>query len=76
VCVGVRDGGRPWGTVESESLRAHSDLGRHDSREEQPRLLDLVRETIRARRYSLRTEEAYVQWIRQFILFHDKRHPP
>jgi integron integrase len=30
---------------------------------------------IRARHYSLRTEEAYVGWIRRFILFHDKRHP-
>src|SRR5215831_17341403 len=41
----------------------------------QPRLLDRVRAAIRARHYSLRTEEAYVAWIRRFILFHDKRHP-
>jgi integron integrase len=41
----------------------------------QPRLLDRVRMAIRARHYSLRTEEAYVAWIRRFILFHDKRHP-
>ena len=40
-----------------------------------PRLLDLVRETIQRRRYSYRTEEAYVQWIRRFILFSGKRHP-
>ena len=40
-----------------------------------PRLLDRVREAIRARHYSLRTEEAYVGWIRRFILFHNKRHP-
>jgi site-specific recombinase XerD len=40
-----------------------------------PRLLDRVREAIRLRHYSLRTEEAYVQWVRRFILFHDKRHP-
>jgi len=40
-----------------------------------PRLLDRVREAIRARHYSLRTEEAYVGWIRRFILFHQKRHP-
>jgi len=40
-----------------------------------PRLLDLVRETIRRRRYSHRTEEAYVQWVRRFILFSGKRHP-
>ncbi len=40
-----------------------------------PRLLDRVRETIRARHYSPRTEKAYVFWIKRFILFHDKRHP-
>jgi integron integrase len=34
-----------------------------------------VRAAIRARHYSLRTEEAYVGWIRRFILFHHKRHP-
>ena len=42
---------------------------------EQPRLLDRVRADIRARHYSLRTEEVYVGWIRRFILFHHKRHP-
>jgi len=30
---------------------------------------------IRAKHYSLRTEDTYVQWIRRFILFHDKQHP-
>ena len=40
-----------------------------------PRLLDIVRERIRARHYSPRTERAYVGWIRRFILFHHKRHP-
>jgi integron integrase len=34
-----------------------------------------VREAIRVRHYSIRTEEAYVQWIKRFILFHGKRHP-
>jgi integron integrase len=43
--------------------------------ENPPRLLDQVRELIRVRHYSIRTEEAYVQWIRRFILFHGKRHP-
>jgi integron integrase len=37
--------------------------------------LDQVREAVRARHYSLRTEEAYVRWTKRFILFHDKRHP-
>ena len=40
-----------------------------------PRLLDEVRDRIRVRHYSRRTERAYVGWIRRFILFHDKRHP-
>ena len=40
-----------------------------------PRLLDRVRGTLRARHFSHRTEEAYVAWIRRYILFHDKRHP-
>jgi integron integrase len=40
-----------------------------------PRLLDQVRQAIRARHYSRRTEEAYVHWIRRFVLFHGKRHP-
>lgn len=40
-----------------------------------PRLLDQVRETIRTKHYSIRTEQSYVQWIRQYILFHKKQHP-
>lgn len=40
-----------------------------------PKLLNQVRSAIRTKHYSLRTEEAYVQWIRRFILFHNKRHP-
>jgi integron integrase len=42
---------------------------------EPPKLLDRVRAAIRARHYSRRTEEAYVAWIRRYILFHGKRHP-
>ncbi len=34
-----------------------------------------MRETIRRKHYAIRTEEAYVNWIRRFILFHHKRHP-
>jgi integron integrase len=40
-----------------------------------PRLLDRVRDACRARHLSRRTEQAYVAWIRRYILFHDKRHP-
>jgi site-specific recombinase XerD len=34
-----------------------------------------VRHAIRVRNYSIRTEEAYVAWVRRFVLFHDRRHP-
>lgn len=40
-----------------------------------PKLLDRVREELRLRHMSLRTEQAYVDWVRRFILFHGKRHP-
>ena len=39
------------------------------------RLLDQVRDKIRAKHYSIRTEEAYLHWMKRFILFHRKRHP-
>jgi integron integrase len=40
-----------------------------------PKLLEVVRERLRAGYYSLRTEEAYVGWIRRFVAFHGRRHP-
>lgn len=46
--------------------------------EELPRpkkLLDQVTDRLRLKHYSLRTEEAYLSWIRRYILFHQKRHP-
>lgn len=39
------------------------------------RLLDQVRERLRLEHYSIRTEKSYVDWIKRYILFHDKRHP-
>ena len=39
------------------------------------RLLDRMREAIRVRHYSIRTEDTYVHWVRRFIIFHGKRHP-
>jgi integron integrase len=39
------------------------------------KLLNRMREAIRLKHYSIRTEEAYVDWIKRYILFHDKRHP-
>ncbi len=40
-----------------------------------PRLLDLLRAQVRYMHYSLRTEQAYVHWVRAFIRFHGLRHP-
>ena len=40
-----------------------------------PKLLDQVRDKLRVKHYSIRTEHTYVDWIKRFILFHGKRHP-
>ncbi len=40
-----------------------------------PKLLDLVRDAIRTRQYSIRTEEAYVAWIKRYINYHGRQHP-
>jgi integron integrase len=39
------------------------------------KLLDQVRDALRLKHYSIRTEDSYVNWIRRYILFHNKRHP-
>jgi site-specific recombinase XerD len=44
--------------------------------EPQPKkLLEWVRDAVRVKHYSYETEKTYVQWIRRYILFHNKRHP-
>jgi hypothetical protein len=40
-----------------------------------PRLLDRVREAVRTRHDSRRTEKAYIHWVKRYVLFHGKRHP-
>jgi site-specific recombinase XerD len=40
-----------------------------------PKLLEQVRDLIRLKHYSLRTEAAYLHWIKEYITFHKKRHP-
>jgi integron integrase len=42
---------------------------------EKREVLERMRQAIRIRHYSLRTEEAYLAWIKRFIIFHDKKHP-
>ena len=38
-------------------------------------LLEQLRDVIQLKHYAYRTEETYVQWVKRFILFHEKRHP-
>ena len=42
---------------------------------DKPKLLETVREVLRRKHYSLRTEDAYLDWVKRFVLFHGKRHP-
>src|SRR2546428_314867 len=44
--------------------------------EQRPKkLLDQIRDVLQTQHYSIRTEDAYVDWAKRFILFHQKRHP-
>lgn len=43
--------------------------------DEKPRLLDQVREQIRLKHYSIRTERVYCEWIKRYVRFHKYRHP-
>lgn len=55
--------------IPSDGDGARGDEGR------QPKLLDRLREALRSRHYSRRTESTYCQWVKRFIFFHDVRHP-
>ena len=46
-----------------------------ENRRKDKKLLDQVRDVIRRKQFSIRTEQSYLDWIRRFILFHQKRHP-
>lgn len=46
-----------------------------DTAPQSPKLLDRVRDRIRVKHYSYRTEQTYVHWVKRFIIFHGKRHP-
>jgi hypothetical protein len=54
-------------------LNNPSHEGKMDSKA--PKWLDQVRKTLRVKHYSYRTEQTYVDWIKRFIVFHNKRHP-
>jgi len=62
--ISVRDG---------ESLA--SMVEKPASRSRPPKLLDQMREALRSRHYSRRTEQTYCQWVKRYIHFHHVRHP-
>ncbi len=47
----------------------------HMAVSKQPMLLEVVRQRIRLKHYSHRTEKSYVHWIRRYVRFHNRRHP-
>jgi integron integrase len=46
-----------------------------ENHQTKPKLLDQVRDAIRLKHYSIRTEQSYIEWIRRYIYFHNKQHP-
>ena len=47
----------------------------NNSHTQSPKLLEQVAYTARYRHLSLSTERAYIQWIKRYILYHNKQHP-
>jgi len=67
---------RPENLVNPDSIDLYqSPVKKVGPMEQNKKLLDQVRDVIRLKHYSIRTEESYVDWIRRYILFHKKRHP-
>ncbi len=64
-------GGKP----QPETDRALSMTENRDIGIKRPKLLDRLREALRSRHYSRRTEQTYCLWVRRFIYFHNVRHP-
>ena len=58
-----------------EKITDAQPVAQNDLVNRKPRLLEQVCQAVRTRHYSLRTEAAYVHWIKRFILYHHKRHP-
>jgi integron integrase len=54
---------------------AHPNLPAKSTTINPPKLLDQVRDKLRVKHYSIRTEHTYVDWIKRYIYFHGKRHP-
>lgn len=56
-------------------IMVHPNLSDKSTTAKSPKLLDQVRDKLRVKHYSIRTEQSYVGWIKRYIYFHDKRHP-
>lgn len=54
------------------NLQNNLQTGKHDKK---PKLLELVKNDLRVKHYSRKTEESYISWIKQYIIFNDKIHP-
>lgn len=53
----------------------HPNHSTSNTSDKSPKLLDQVRDRLRVKHYSIRTEDSYIDWIKRFIYFHHKRHP-
>jgi len=62
-------------SIHQETQKCNDQIGDKKIGKRPSKLLDQVRETIRLKHYSIRTEQTYVSWIKRYILFHNKRHP-
>jgi integron integrase len=56
-------------------MNIHNKTSKNSPEQRPKKLLDQVREKIRLKHYSIRTEQAYVSWIKRFIVFHEVQHP-
>src|SRR6185436_3068755 len=77
-CRGFREYPSGFSPIPEKTRAASPDIGIGTESAEltlRNMLLDDVKTELRIRHYSLRTEEAYVGWIRRFIVFNGKRHP-
>jgi site-specific recombinase XerD len=78
---GIIEGGKPEGFCKesstSDSYRSLSDTRPTSptDNDRPPKLLDQMKEALRTRHYSPRTESTYCQWVKRFIFFHNVRHP-
>ena len=60
--------------IEGE-IMVHPNLSDKSTTAKSPKLLERVSDKLRVKHYSIRTEQAYVGWIKRYIYFHGKRHP-